>query len=242
VAAETMQALTGERLLAAWDRGAAEHDLSRAVTMLAAALPGTGREHLSAAPIAERNALLLRLHELTFGPLLSVFGVCPQCQSPFEFGMPAAVMTGGPAGPAPAHRMVWHEDGRQYALRAVTTDDLLAVLGEPEAEAAQDLLLARCLEASPGPGRPPARAGILPRFEELNGPAELTCSVDCPQCSRRADLDLDMARFLWAEVRTAARRLLSEIHQLAIAYGWSERDIAGMSATRRAAYLEMLSA
>ena len=51
-----------------------------------------------------------------------------------------------------------------------------------------------------------------------------------------------MARFLWKEVRNAARRLLGEIHQLASAYGWSERAIAAMGPGRRAAYLGMLSA
>jgi hypothetical protein len=35
--------------------------------------------------------------------------------------------------------------------------------------------------------------------------------------------------------------LLGEIHELASAYGWSERAIAQMSAGRRAAYLEMLN-
>jgi len=134
-----MRPLAGELLLAAWEEGAPGHDLGRALTMLATALPGTDREQLGALPIAERN-LLLRLHELSFGPWLSVFGIC--------------------AG--------W--------------------------------------------------------------------------CSSHELLDLDMARFLWMEVRAAARRLLGEIHQLASAYGWSERAIAGMSPGRRAAYLEMLSA
>ena len=55
-------------------------------------------------------------------------------------------------------------------------------------------------------------------------------------------LDLDIAGFVWREVALAARRLLTEIHRLARAYGWSQQAIAAMSTPRRAAYLEMLDA
>ena len=235
---KTMRPLAGELLLAAWESGAPEHDLERALTMLAAALPDADREQLGALPIAERNALLLRLHELTFGPLLSVFGVCAACGARFEFAVPAA----GLAGRYPAGQVAWREKGRHYRLRAVTTDDLLATLGVPETGAAADLLLARCLEVSPAAGQRTAPTAALRRFEQLNAASELSCCIDCPGCSSRELLDLDMARFLWKEVRNAARRLLGEIHQLASAYGWSERAIAEMRPGRRAAYLEMLSA
>jgi len=238
----TMRPLAGELLLAAWEAGAAEHDLDRALTMLATALPDADRGQLGALPIAERNVLLLRLHELTFGSLLSVFGVCAACGAQFEFAVPVGAL----ARQSPVGQLAWQEEGRHYRLRAVTTDDLLATLGVPEPGAAQDLLLARCLEMSPAAALPAALPAVMPaarqRFEELNVASELSCSVDCPGCSSRELLDLDMGRFLWKEVRTAARRLLGEIHELASAYGWSERAIAGMRPGRRAAYLEMLSA
>ncbi len=240
---KTMRPLAGELLLAAWESGAPEHDLDRALTMLATALPDAGREQLGALPLAERNALLLRLHQLTFGPMLSVFGVCAICGARFEFAVPTAGLAGqSPAGQAPAGEVAWREKGRHYRLRAVTTDDLLATLGVPETGTAADLLLARCLEVSPAAGQRRAPAATRQRFEQLNAASELSCSVDCPGCSSRELLDLDMARFLWKEVRNAARRLLGEVHQLASAYGWSERAIAEMGPGRRAAYLEMLSA
>lgn len=240
----TMRALAGELLLAAWEKSVPEHDLCRALTMLSTALPDTDREQLGALPIAERNRLLLCLHGLTFGPLLSVFGVCPKCGAQFEFCVSAAEMTARVEGQCSAGRVVWNEEGRQYRLRAVTTDDLLATLGVPEASAAQDLLLTRCLEMSPEPepGRLPASAAFQQRFEQLHAATELSCTVDCPGCSSREVLDLDIARFLWLEVRYAARRLLDEIHELASAYGWSERAIVQMGAVRRSAYLEMLNA
>ncbi len=56
-----MRALSGDLLLTAWERCAGEHDINRAVTMLALALPASSREQLAALPLAERNVLLLRL-------------------------------------------------------------------------------------------------------------------------------------------------------------------------------------
>ena len=239
-----MRALAGELLLAAWERGAPEHTLRRALTLLGAARLDMDAGQLGALPLAERNLLLVRLHELTFGPVLSMFGVCPKCGARLEFAVPAAGLAAQLADQAPASPvMTWHEDGRRYRLRAVATDDLLATLATPQPAAAQELLLARCLEVSPapGPGAPLTSPAVLRRFEELNAAAELSCAVDCPECSCRELLDLDLARFVWTEVRQAARRLLGDIHLLASAYGWSERAIIRMGAGRRTAYLEMLS-
>ena len=68
------------------------------------------------------------------------------------------------------------------------------------------------------------------------------CTLDCPACAKRETIDLDIVRFLWTEVRRAALRLLCEIHELACAYGWSEKAIVTMSPSRRNAYREMLNA
>jgi hypothetical protein len=238
-----MRALAGELLLAAWEEGAPEHELRRAVTMLSIALPAGDREQLGALPIAERNLLLLRLHELSFGPLLSAFGSCPKCGLRLEFAMSAAEMAAGLENQSRADSIAWSEEGRHYELRCVSTDDLLASLDVPDLSAAQECLLSRCLEVSPArPELPSASPVMLQKFEQLHAAAELSCAIECPGCSSHELLDLDIARFLWTEVRNAARRLLGEIHELASAYGWSEQAIARMTASRRDAYLEMLSA
>ena len=84
--------------------------------------------------------------------------------------------------------------------------------------------------------------GVGEAFERINAAAELTCSIACPACTSAEILDFDPARFLWLEVRHAARRLMDEVDALAGAYGWSERAIVRMSPQRRGAYLEMLHA
>jgi len=243
-----MRPLVGERLLLAWEQGTQADDLRRPLVLLSIALPDGGPAQLAALPITERNQLLLRLHELTFGSELNVFGVCPDCGARLEFTVPVDALAAQLDRQPPADAITWESHGRRYRLRPVTTDDLVACLDVPELSAANDLLLSRCLAMSPAdasvraPAAPAADPEVLRRFEQLHSAAELSCAIDCPGCASSQVLDLDLARFVWAEIRTAARRLIAEIHDLASAYGWSEHSIATMSAARRGAYLELVSA
>ena len=240
-----MRALTGELLLTACDEGAEEHDLNRGLTLLSLALPETNRQQLARLAIAERNVLLLRLRELSFGPSLQGFGACSRCSAYLEFAWPVASLLDGLETHLARDPVLWSENGRQYQLRPVTTGDLLAVLDAPDAAEAQERLLQRCLTVLEEPSitvQPAAVPALLEKFDQLHAAAELSCAVQCPECSHTEVLDLDIARFLWLEVRSAGRRLLREIHELAWAYGWSERSIARMSPQRRNVYLEMLSA
>jgi hypothetical protein len=237
-----MRPLTGELLLAAWEDSGSAQELRRAVTMLSVALPGCSQAQISGLPIAERNWLLLRLHELSFGPVLHVFGVCPACAAHLEFAVPAAEMAAqleAQCGP-----ITWTEVGRRYQLRPVTTDDLIASLAATELSGARELLLERCVQVFPArePGPLSSSPAVLQKFEQMHATAELSCAIECPGCSSRELLDLDIARFLWTEVRDAALRLLGEVHELATAYGWSEQAITQMGAGRREAYLEMVGA
>jgi hypothetical protein len=52
---------------------------------------------------------------------------------------------------------------------------------------------------------------------------------------------LDIITFFWMEIKTRARRLLTEVHLLARTYGWSENDILTMSPRRRTMYLQMVT-
>ena len=68
--------------------------------------------------------------------------------------------------------------------------------------------------------------------------AQLTLPLECPNCRRTWDGELNIASFFWREISVMARRLLGEIHELASRYGWSESHILRLSEVRRYAYLE----
>jgi len=238
-----MRALIGDLLLTAWERGAHAHDLDRAVTMLALALPASSREQLAALPLGERNALLLRLHEISFGPRLRGFASCSQCGEPLEFVLAAGALAEHLEDRRVQGTRQGDADEAAIHMRPVSTRDLLTTLDEPDVAQAQDRLLALSLGAEPVAGATlRTRPGVVEAFERINAAAELTCSIACPACTSAEILDFDPARFLWLEVRHAARRLMDEVDALAGAYGWSERAIVRMSPQRRGAYLEMLDA
>jgi hypothetical protein len=64
--------------------------------------------------------------------------------------------------------------------------------------------------------------------------------VDCSYCGHAWQSLFDIATHLWSDVNEWAKETLHDVHRLASAYGWSERDILNMSAGRRARYLEMV--
>lgn len=239
-----MRPLTGDLLLTAWDRCAGEDDLNRALTMLAIALPETGREQLAELSIGERNVLLLRLRELSFGPRLRGFAICTRCGARLEFALAADALASRLEAQCAKDCVEWNDDDTRFRMRPVNSRDLLASLDMPDAAQAQERLLACCLAASTPVDGAALRAlpAALATFERLNAAAELNCTIECPDCASAETLDLDLARFLWLEVRHAALRLFEDIHALASAYGWSERSVLRMSPRRRGAYLEMLGA
>jgi hypothetical protein len=239
-----MRALTGDLLLTAWDRCASEHELNRALTMLSIALPESDREQLAELPIGERNVLLLRLHAMSFGPQLRGFAACVRCGARLEFALSADTL----AAHLEAQRLQGvgecSDHGRQFHMRPVNSRDLIASLEVADIGQAQERLLAGCLSAAEGADDAELRTlpAALAAFERVNAAAELSCTIECPDCASVETHDLDIARFLWLEARHAARRLFGEVHALAATYGWNERAIVRMSPQRRSAYLEMLGA
>jgi hypothetical protein len=70
--------------------------------------------------------------------------------------------------------------------------------------------------------------------------AETRLTLHCPKCENIWDETLDVVAFLWEEIEARARRLLLEIHTLALAYGWTEAEILSLTEDRRGRYVEMV--
>jgi hypothetical protein len=70
--------------------------------------------------------------------------------------------------------------------------------------------------------------------------AETRLTLHCPKCEVDWEESLDMTSFLWTEIDARVRRLLLEIHTLASAYGWTEREILSLGENRRVRYVEMV--
>ena len=240
-----MRPLQGEPLLQAWEAGANQGYLGRAVTLLHMACPEIEPDDLLGLTVPQLNLQLLRVQQVSFGSTLSGFLSCPQCAARLELSVPVTSLIEQLQPLTLSDGLRWSEGTVEYTLRPLAARDLILAEGEGNPEQTRKLLLQRCITAA---GDKTGSEGLdhsaiaLKKFDELHAGAEITLQLECPTCLVSQSVDLDIARFLWSEVRHAAIRLLREVHDLAGGYGWSEQAILNMTVQRRSAYLELIRA
>lgn len=122
--------------------------------------------------------------------------------------------------------------GSELRFRVPTVADLLEVLQDPAGSRA---LSARCVR----PTRPPAAAArrISRALERIAPQLDDEVSGVCPACGARVELHFDPVGYVLAELRDAASELYGDIHELALAYHWSEDAILALARRRRASYV-----
>src|SRR5215831_7620648 len=220
-----MRPLVGELLLEAWERGAVETDLNRPLALLAAARGEAAHEHLAGLSLADRDVRLLRLRRLTFGDMLRGGFRCGSCAAFLEFEMSVTSML-EQLGQAPAQREIeWSAGNVNFLMRAVTTRDLLGIAPLPDP---RRKLLERCLSVKGGDAESALETHqdvAVEQFNRVNEHAETRLKITCPACGVADQVELDIGQFLWADVRRAALRVMRDVHDLACAYGWPEREI-----------------
>jgi hypothetical protein len=250
-----MLALTGAELLRVWEQVHLSGPIQRGLAMLAAALPDWPADRLASLSIGRRDALLLRLREQTFGSQLACLVNCPDCGEALELALPVASLLLPETSTVPD---AYHtrSDGWQIDFRLPNSLDLLEITAQVhqgnDAAHLRNALLERCLLAVTASDRvldrpladqlpPEITTQVLHEMEDADPQAMIHFPLTCPACQAVWEARFDVVSFLWVEVQAHARRLLQEVHLLALAYGWSEVDILAMSAQRRQIYLEMLS-
>lgn len=224
-----MSPLTCARLLALWEQGAARHPLDRALLLFAQAAPELPVDRLADRPLGECHAALMRLRWRSFGSRLPLWLDCPSCGERMEFELQADQL---PAMQPPPERI--EVAGRTY--RCPTTRDLAHVADLGDTQAAARQLLQACAD-EPAPLEEARRGQVEAAMEDADPWADLSVAFQCPACGQDDQAGFDVAGYLWEEVEARSRQLLDEVHLLAQAYGWSERDILSLSAARRSAYL-----
>jgi len=243
-----MHPLTARRALDAWERGQRSDSQGRALALLSAVLPEMSREQLARLPVGQRDALLMRLRERTYGTQIKGFALCPKCGVRLEFGLDLQnyAVTKSLEHKIPPEELV--VDGYEIRFRVPDSIDLAYIAQFPDVGTARLVLLGRCLLAAHKDGHPVA-AHELPepvieklgdRMEELDPLSYLSLSIECARCHHQWLSLMDIGTIFWQEVARSAERLLGDVHTLAISYGWSEAEILAMSEARRRFYLEQI--
>lgn len=240
-----------EALLATWEQGCADPPARRAVRLLDLAWPLPSGASWVDAAVGRRDGLLLTLQEELFGRRLEGVADCPACRERLEVGLHTDDIR--MAEPVRARGLHIACAGYEIEFRLPTSADLLDFVergpdAEPDAEPGS--LLARCIDAArrggagvdPSDLPEPVTHAVVQAMADGDPQADVQLALQCPACGHAWSTPFDIVTYLWDEVDDWARRVLREVHSLASAYGWSERDVLAMSARRRRLYLEMAAA
>jgi uncharacterized protein (UPF0212 family) len=234
-----MRALTAEGLLIASERLRLEPMPRRAAAILALATGMTDDEAM-ALPVGERDDRLLAVRAVTFGPEMASVAECPACGERCEATLDAAQFRA--AGAEEAIVDV-EESGWYVRARLPNSHDVAIAAQHADAGTATRDLLARCIVDQRPEGELPAgvAAAVEAALERADPRADIRLLLVCPSCGESWESAFDIGAFFGGEIRAAAERLAREVHVLASAYGWSERDILSMTEWRRQLYIDLVS-
>jgi len=242
-----MHTLSPAMTLDVWEQGCHLSALDRALLVLGHCYPEHNHETLLDLSLGQRDRRLFELYRGSFGDALEAFTQCPACHERLEFSLSCgAFLHDGPVRQLPTKTV--EIDGILFSLRAPTSRDAAAATAGATVEAAKNTLLSRCAVPAAVVDGPVAtlpertQAAIAAEIALLDPQAEVLVELTCPACGGAWQGVLEVIDFLWAEIRTRARRLLQEIDALARAYGWREAEILAMSDARRGLYVQMAMA
>lgn len=239
-----MHPVTAWDMLAFWEQGYTEPLPQKALRLLSLAWPDTPPDELAALSVGQRDGRLLALREQLFGPDLQSVVNCPACGERLELAFQVAdIYTTGHDESTQEFSLT--QDGYTVRFRLPNSLDLVAVSSGTGGE---QQLLDRCLlEVKYGRKKKvkqlPARVveAIASQMAAADPQADVRLDLVCPACSHQWQPIFDIVSFIWQEIHSWAVHTLREVHVLASAYGWHERDILLMSPWRRQLYLQMVN-
>jgi len=216
------------------------HPLDQGLLVLGAALPDASYESLADWPFGRRNRALAQVELSCFGPTPGAWTRCTECGEKLEVELDFRNLASGTLEEGQFEPIVIK--GRSFRLP--TSRDLALAAQEPDTRSAAVRLMESC--ATEVQDAPVWSAEDLEevgdRMALADPMAEVTFNFTCPECAREGNATLDLAAFIWDEMEARAKRLIFEIHSLASAYGWTEKEVLALSEHRRARYLELVQA
>lgn len=220
-------------------------------------------ERVAGMLVGDRDYLLLRLRQRTFGDGVHQVLRCPSpaCgrKADVEFAISEMPVRRAqqvlPSYPFNLSRPAWESDpsSDRGELRLATGRDQEA-LGELAAvnpARAQTLLLSRVigslgrrseLDEEQVRALPMALRGELSaRLAGLSPGPDLRIGIGCPHCGADMSYPFDLSAFFFAEWTMSLDTLYREVHHLAYHYHWSEGEILHLPRAKRRRYLALLA-
>jgi hypothetical protein len=224
---------------------APETPLSRAATeILCRGLRRLGpyrvtRQLVRDLPVADRDYLLLKLHELTFGGRLSLVLRCPrpECGGKMDLDLELSAFPIESADQALPYRFRPVEGGPEIEFRLPRGADT-------EEAADADSLLGRCVlngvdvrSLSEG-----ERRAFGDEIERVSPKLPSELDVVCPECAHEFSVPFHAASALFWEFESRRGELDQHLHLLSLHYHWPPSEILAFTPARRAHYVAELAA
>jgi len=201
--------------------------------------------------VGDRDYLVLRLREMTFGPRVDALVHCPNlaCGKVMDLSFSIEDIT---IERKPVLRRTFsietdlygvefrlptgafQEEAAQVSSAAIDFDRLLAGCVTQIGESTDvDATAIRALPIE-------TRSRIEGAIQRLAPVLEIEFEAECPECGRAFLFPVDFTRFFFDQMKTNLRDLELEIHFLAKNYHWAESEILAMTRKKRKRYVSLL--
>jgi hypothetical protein len=188
------------------------------------------------------------MYRALYGDTIEATVRCAACDTVLEFETTIAALFGadGGAGVQPGAFSIGSE-GYQLTLRPLRWGDVAALPSSPVL--AREQVLRRCILDAHRDGRAvdvamlpsSVRDAISEALSSADPLAEVVIALECAGCGAENGVPFDIGTFLWEALERSVAQTLADVHVLASAYGWSEREILALPERRRRRYLEFVA-
>jgi hypothetical protein len=239
--------LSAADLLGAWERGLEHPPFLKALTILSAAYPAARFDDILDLSIGRRDFMLFELRNEIFGPRMVCQFSCPGCNDLMELELHSKELIFEPRI-EPDGLLRFSDQGYCIDFRLPSSRDLLES-DRKDPDTLRLNLLKRCiLRADNGSEQICIKdipdgvlAAIEERMSEADPQADIQIAMRCPSCNEQVQGLFDIVSFFWMEIDAWANHLLEQVNILASSYGWSEKEILGLSPLRRQIYLRLVN-
>ena len=167
---------------------------------------------------ADRDTLLAALHRQCWGDRVVSTLTCGACASRFDLFFQLAEL----------QRHLWSSAADQASFKVPCAEDEIAAAGHGPRQGALRLA-ENCGACAEDVER---ASDVLTTAAPI---VDLDLSAQCPECGHEQRAHFDLQSFVLQRLLNERATLLTEVHQLAAAYGWSLSEILSLArSTRRA--------
>lgn len=186
-----------------------------------------------ALPAVDLAAAALLVREVWLGGTIRTEALCPsvECAEPIDvsFGIADYLDHHRPR----SFRGAVEDDLGWFALRDAGVRFRIPLVADVVAGTLADCVRPADLSAAEARRVDRALDAVAPRLDgELAG--------SCPACGRSVELRFEPIAYVTEELRDASSGLFAQVHELALAYHWSEASILALDRARRHGYVSLI--